>query len=129
VLFTFIYARCEVFTPVKTQIKVFQVVIPCNVVVGYQCFGGPCCLHLQAASSWYPTTILQVSQPRRPRPEVRVSIYRVTIMLSLLLKHNLSLPGHLVHVMNRQSLTFHIMSYIYDTAWLGHSHNNPCLPQ
>jgi hypothetical protein len=24
-----------------------QVVMLCSVAVGYQCFGGPCCLHLQ----------------------------------------------------------------------------------
>jgi hypothetical protein len=29
------------------QIIVFWVMIPCNDVVRYQCFGGPCCLHLQ----------------------------------------------------------------------------------
>jgi hypothetical protein len=26
---------------------VFRAVTPCSDVVGYQCFGGPCCLHLQ----------------------------------------------------------------------------------
>jgi len=29
------------------QVKVFWVVTPCSVVVGYQCLRGPCCLHLQ----------------------------------------------------------------------------------
>jgi hypothetical protein len=29
------------------QVEVFWVVTPCYVVVGYQRFGGPCCLHLQ----------------------------------------------------------------------------------
>jgi hypothetical protein len=28
------------------QVEVFWVVTPCSVVVGYQRFGGPCCLHL-----------------------------------------------------------------------------------
>jgi len=28
------------------QVGVFWVVTPCSVVVGYQFFGGPCCLHL-----------------------------------------------------------------------------------
>jgi hypothetical protein len=28
------------------QIEVFWVVMPCSVADGYQCFGGPCCLHL-----------------------------------------------------------------------------------
>jgi uncharacterized membrane protein YgcG len=29
------------------QVQVFWVVTPCSVVVGYQCFGGPYCFHLQ----------------------------------------------------------------------------------
>jgi hypothetical protein len=33
-------------TAVKIQINVFWVVTPCSVVVGYQGFGGPCCLHI-----------------------------------------------------------------------------------
>jgi hypothetical protein len=33
---------------VKIQVKVFWVVMPCNVMVGYQCSGGPCCLHLHS---------------------------------------------------------------------------------
>jgi len=32
---------------VKVQVKVFSVVILCSVAVGYRCFGGLCCLHLQ----------------------------------------------------------------------------------
>jgi len=28
------------------QVEVFWVVIPCSHVVRYQCFRGPCCLHL-----------------------------------------------------------------------------------
>jgi hypothetical protein len=31
----------------KIQVEVFWVVMPCGVVVGYQYFGGPWCLHLQ----------------------------------------------------------------------------------
>jgi hypothetical protein len=42
-----IFARFEVFTVMKMQVVVFCVVRPCSVVVGYQRFGGPCCLHLQ----------------------------------------------------------------------------------
>jgi hypothetical protein len=36
---------------VKLQFKIFWVVTPCNVAVGYQCFGGPCCLHLHLSSN------------------------------------------------------------------------------
>jgi hypothetical protein len=32
---------------VKIQVKFFWVVMPCSVVLGYQCFRHPCCLHLQ----------------------------------------------------------------------------------
>jgi len=28
------------------QVEVFWVVTPCSFVVGYQSFGGPCCVHL-----------------------------------------------------------------------------------
>jgi hypothetical protein len=40
-------ASFEVFTAVEIQVEVFRVVTPCNVAIGYQRFGGPCCLHLQ----------------------------------------------------------------------------------
>jgi hypothetical protein len=40
-------ARFEVFNMVKIQVKVFWVVILYSDAVGYQCFGGPCCLQLQ----------------------------------------------------------------------------------
>jgi hypothetical protein len=33
------------------QLEAFWVVMPCNVVVGYQRLGGPCCLHLQGENS------------------------------------------------------------------------------
>jgi hypothetical protein len=32
--------------PVESS-QVFWIMTPCSVVVGYQRFGGPCCLHLQ----------------------------------------------------------------------------------
>jgi hypothetical protein len=45
--------RSEVFTVVKNQVKAFWVVMPSSVVVGYQCFRGPCCLHLQVEVTGY----------------------------------------------------------------------------
>jgi len=36
---------------VKIQIKVFWVVMPCTVVIGYQWFGGLSCLHLEGILS------------------------------------------------------------------------------
>jgi hypothetical protein len=35
------------FTAAVFQVEVFWVVTPCSVVVGYQRFGGTCCLRLQ----------------------------------------------------------------------------------
>jgi len=63
------FAKSEVFTS-QIQVEVFfWVVTPCSHVVGYQGFGGRCCLHLQGEDlkmeaawylkPWYPTTTLQ----------------------------------------------------------------------
>jgi hypothetical protein len=41
------FVSFEASMTVMFQVEVFWVVMPCNVVVGYQCFRGPCCLHLQ----------------------------------------------------------------------------------
>jgi len=38
-------SEIEVFTMVKIQVEVSCVVTPCSVVVGYDRFGRPCCLH------------------------------------------------------------------------------------
>jgi hypothetical protein len=42
----------------------FWVVTPCSVAIGYRRFGGPCCVHIQAADE----EITQ-AQPRRPHLE------------------------------------------------------------
>jgi hypothetical protein len=34
----------QAFIVMMIQVEVFWVVTPCSVVVGYQCFRGPCCL-------------------------------------------------------------------------------------
>jgi hypothetical protein len=39
--------RFEVFTGVKTQVKIFCIVMPCSAAGGYQSFGVLRCLHLQ----------------------------------------------------------------------------------
>jgi hypothetical protein len=54
--------RFEALAVVKIQAEVFWVVMLGSIVVGYQCFRGPCCLHL--LSQHY-----MVSQPRRPQLE------------------------------------------------------------
>jgi len=53
-LVTYVYASFEAFTAVMFQVQVFWIVTPYIVVVGYQRFRGPCCLH-----RWYPTTSLR----------------------------------------------------------------------
>jgi hypothetical protein len=71
--------KFEIFTAVKIQVKVFWVVMPCSIVVGYQCFR-PCCLNLQGDVGGIMVLknvgILpqhyMVSQPRRPQPEYKV---------------------------------------------------------
>jgi len=44
-------AKFEVLTAVKVQIEVFWVVMSYNVVVVYQCFRAPCCLHLHGVTT------------------------------------------------------------------------------
>jgi len=39
------------FMAVKIQVEIFWIVTTCNVVVGYQRFGGPFFLHLQGDST------------------------------------------------------------------------------
>jgi len=40
-------SRFEIFTTMNIQVNIFWVITPCSFVVGYQRFGGLCCLHLQ----------------------------------------------------------------------------------
>jgi len=54
----------EAFTAVMFQVKVFWDVTPCSVLVGYQRFRGPCCLHLQGE--------VKASHPRRPQLEILI---------------------------------------------------------
>jgi hypothetical protein len=43
----------EVGTTVAFQVEVLRVVTLCGVVVGYQRFRGPCCLHLEGEHKRY----------------------------------------------------------------------------
>jgi len=71
-------ARFVVFRAEKIQVEVFCVMIP-RSVVGYQRFGGQCCLHLQGGGRIDLRNVgvlpqhYTVSQPRR-RPEILMSI-------------------------------------------------------
>jgi len=42
-----LYMSFRICFETQIQVVIFWVVTPCNDVVGYQRFGGPCCLHLQ----------------------------------------------------------------------------------
>jgi len=42
-----------VFMAVKIEFMVFCAGLPCNAVIEYQHFGGPCCLHLQGSQRNY----------------------------------------------------------------------------
>jgi len=64
------YARFEVFTAVRIQVETFWGVMPCIVSLGYQRFGGPCCLHLQGLR--YPTAI-----PHGIRTRLEVQVLRL----------------------------------------------------
>jgi hypothetical protein len=66
----------------KIQDEVFWVVTPHNIAVGYQCFGGHCCLHLHPAS-----------QPRRSQlgiahlPLTHKAIFNIQIKLKEITSH------------------------------------------
>jgi hypothetical protein len=42
----------EVSSAVRIQVQIFWVVTHCSFVVGYQCFGRPCCLHFSGWRTW-----------------------------------------------------------------------------
>jgi hypothetical protein len=56
------YADYEVFAAMKFQVAVFWVVTPYGVVVGYHCFEGPYCLHLQGevSGAWIEIQVLVI---------------------------------------------------------------------
>jgi len=65
--------RFDVFTVVKIQV-VFWVVMLCSVVVGYRCFRGYCCLHLQGDF----TATIQCHNSTRPWLENECNLSPVT---------------------------------------------------
>jgi hypothetical protein len=49
----FKHNESEVHSTQRVLNVVLWVVVPCSSIEGYQCFGGPCCLHLQGEERWY----------------------------------------------------------------------------
>jgi hypothetical protein len=53
-------ARFEAFMVMKVPAEVFWVVMLCNVMVGYQCFRGPCCLNLYSEDGGFSSEDLNL---------------------------------------------------------------------
>jgi len=77
-------ARFEVFTAVEMELMVCWFVAPCSVVVGYQRFGGPCCLRLQPwrwgklcpPKRLYPTTTLHGATTQKTANYINEGVQR-----------------------------------------------------
>jgi hypothetical protein len=54
-------ARLEVFTAMTIRVVVFWVIARCCEVVGKQCFGELCCLHLHDSDQNYVCVVLDSS--------------------------------------------------------------------
>jgi len=54
-----IRSHCEIpgYYGSEDSVEIFRVVTPYIDVVGYECFGGPCCLHLQEQVSSSKTLV------------------------------------------------------------------------
>jgi len=53
-------ARFGLSRVMKIQFEFFWIAMLCSIMIGYQHFRGPCCLHHQGGllKCWYPTTTL-----------------------------------------------------------------------
>jgi len=69
----------------KIQFVVFWVVTPCNDVVGYQRFGGSCCLHLHPKAG--SSMVLHITALRH-NPQDHNLYSRFGLMLILTSLHN-----------------------------------------
>jgi hypothetical protein len=77
------------------QVEVFWVVTPCSVLVGYQRFRVPCCLHLQGEvggsqnQSYFATNSLSVSpsvlalSPSGTRDQILVAVKTVAVLFAM----------------------------------------------
>jgi len=55
------HVRLKVFTVMKIQIVLYCVLTPCSDIVGYQCFRGPCYIHLHSEDG--DSMVLQFTKP------------------------------------------------------------------
>jgi len=78
----------------KIQIEVFCVVTPCIVMVGYQQFGAPCCIHsvyfcfhlfVELFIDQMPVEWLTHLFPYSGGPQIWISPYMLAILRDLLL--------------------------------------------
>jgi len=56
--------RLEVFTAMKYHVVVFWVVPPCRYMVGYQHFGGSCCLYRMDGQFGFLSYLLTLIMPK-----------------------------------------------------------------
>jgi hypothetical protein len=64
---------------VMFQAEVFWVMTTCSVVVGYQCFRGPCCLHFQHGPLkrlYLTTTLKDVTTQKTSTYEILSLMYK-----------------------------------------------------
>jgi len=54
----------------KSVVKVLWIVTPCNVAVGYQQFGGPCCWGVKLTTHLHLVPRLRMCQAIHPFPHV-----------------------------------------------------------
>jgi hypothetical protein len=76
------------------QIEFFQVVRPCSVVVEYQCFRGPYCIHLQGKMLVYYYNTTQHHNPEEFNTRVLETQWKFIIIF--LNKHNFENKFHVM---------------------------------
>jgi hypothetical protein len=65
-----IFERVEFFTSMKIEVVVLRIVTSCGVMLGYQCFWRPWCLHLQVEISYAITTWRQYTEDTTCAPMI-----------------------------------------------------------
>jgi len=66
----------EAFMAVMFQVEILRFITPCSVSVGYQRFGGPCCLHLRGEVTSEMLVSYHNIKRRRNPEELDLNLYR-----------------------------------------------------